>query len=133
MKSAGLAWIIVAVAFTLLDAIWLTQVAPKLDPPIIGELLANTVEPVPAVAFYLMYTVGLVLLAVEPGRVSDVKRSALKGLALGLVAYGCYDLTNEATLKVWDVKITLADLAWGGLISAIASAAAAAVLGRRKA
>jgi len=127
------AWIIVVLVFTALDAVWLSQVAPKLDPPLIGEVLSNTVKPIPAAAFYLLYTVGLVWLAVEPGRAQDVRRSALKGLLLGLVAYGCYDLTNQATLKVWDVRITLADMGWGGLISALAPAAAAAVLSRRPA
>jgi uncharacterized membrane protein len=49
---------------------------------------------------------------------------------LGLVAYGSYDLTNQATLKVWDVRVTLADMAWGVFLTAAASAIACAVTKR---
>jgi len=29
------------------------------------------------------------------------------------VAYATYDLTNQATLNVWSLKLTLIDLCWG--------------------
>jgi uncharacterized membrane protein len=40
---------------------------------------------------------------------------------LGLVAYGTYDLTNQATLKVWPSAITIADLCWGAVLTAVAA------------
>ena len=40
--------------------------------------------------------------------------------ALGLVAYATYDLTNQATLRLWSTGITIADLCWGMLASAVA-------------
>ena len=43
---------------------------------------------------------------------------------MGVVAYGTYDLTNQATLIVWDFRLTLADIAWGGFASSVASAVA---------
>ena len=33
--------------------------------------------------------------------------AALYGLALGLVGYGVYDLTNAATLRTWPLALTL--------------------------
>ena len=125
------AWIATALTFVALDAIWLTQVAPRLDPPLIGEILAPTVRLGAAISFYLIYVSGIVALAVEPafGR-GGVKRAAALGAALGLVAYGSYDLTNQATLKVWDVRLTLADLAWGIFVTASASATACAIASR---
>ena len=47
---------------------------------------------------------------------------------LGLVAYGTYDLTNLATLKVWSLRVTMIDMAWGSFVTAVSSAAACAVM-----
>ena len=53
----------------------------------------------------------------------------VKGALFGLFAYATYDLTNLATLKVWSLKISLMDMAWGTVLTAItASAGAAAAL-----
>jgi uncharacterized membrane protein len=45
------------------------------------------------------------------------------GVILGVVAYGAYDLTNQATLRVWATRITLIDLAWGALLTAVGALA----------
>jgi len=119
-----IAWGAAALVFVALDAVWLTQVSPKLYPPLIGEVLSNRVEIVPAIAFYLIFITGIVFLAVAPAlKDGGVGRAALSAAVLGFVAYACYDLTNQATLKVWDIRITLADLAWGTFISAAAASA----------
>jgi len=117
------AWIATAIVFVGLDAVWLSQVAPRLVPPLIGELLSNTVQPAPAIAFYLIYLTGIVLLAVLPAEQGGARRALYRGAILGLVAYATYDLTNQATLRVWSTTITVADLAWGTIITAIAAAA----------
>lgn len=112
------AYIGAAVVFVLMDGAWLALVAPKLYRPIIGELMAGTVRPAPAIAFYLIYLAGLVFLAVRPAwRTGEWTTALLSGLVLGFVAYGAYDLTNHATLKVWSLKITIADMVWGALAS----------------
>jgi uncharacterized membrane protein len=38
-----------------------------------------------------------------------------------LVTYSTYDLTNLATLKDWPMIVTIADLAWGMILSALVS------------
>ena len=42
-------------------------------------------------------------------------------LLFGLVAYGTYDLTNLATIKGWSLKVTIIDLFWGGILTAVVS------------
>ena len=37
------------------------------------------------------------------------------------MAYATYDLTNQATLIVWSLKVTLPDLAWGTFLTAVAA------------
>ena len=103
-----------ALVFAALDFIWLSVVGPKLYRPVIGEILADKVRMGPAIVFYLLYVAGIVFFAVLPAlEAGKLSRAALNGAVLGLVAYATYDLTNQATLKVWATRLTLADLAWG--------------------
>jgi uncharacterized membrane protein len=107
--------------FLSVDAIWLTQTTGWLYRPLIAPLLADSVALAPAVLFYLLYAAGIVGLAIRPsGRWQD---ALARGALLGLVAYGTYDLTNHATLKGWPLAITLADMTWGTLLTALAALA----------
>jgi uncharacterized membrane protein len=45
----------------------------------------------------------------------------LNGLVLGVVSYGTYDLTNQATLRLWATRLTLIDMSWGGGLTALAA------------
>ena len=47
--------------------------------------------------------------------------AVLNGALLGGICYATYDLTNQATMKVWPVNVTLIDIAWGALASAVAA------------
>ena len=111
------------VAFAILDAVWLTQAGPKVYRPALDAVLADKPNLGAAVVFYLFYVLGVVLLAVAPNRDAGLARTALAGAVLGAMAYGTYDLTNQATLKVWATKITLIDLGWGALATAVGAAA----------
>jgi uncharacterized membrane protein len=114
-------------AFGILDALWLTQMFERLYKPALGSVLAPGLRLDAAFAFYLMYVTGLVLLAVRPAVLAGggPKAAALRGASLGAFAYATYDLTNQATLAVWPVHVSLIDIAWGTFASATASAAGA--------
>lgn len=125
IKTLAIAYGSTFIAFFAIDSIWLTLMAEQLYRPAIGELLAPEFRLGPAIVFYLLYIGGLTYLAVRPGLLSASIRTALiHGAVLGLTAYGTYDLTNQATLKIWPVTLTIADLLWGTFLSAAASAAA---------
>jgi uncharacterized membrane protein len=111
------------VAMLAPDAVWLTLAGPTLYRPALGDLLADSFSPIPAILFYLLYVIGLTTLSASP----RVAESAFRGALFGLCAYGTYDLTNQATLRHWPTYLTLADLAWGTLLSAFAAAVAALV------
>ena len=122
-----LTWMGVGGAFGILDALWLTQMFERLYKPALGSVLAPGLRLDAAFAFYLMYVTGLVLLAVRPAVLAGggPKAAALRGASLGAFAYATYDLTNQATLAVWPVHVSLIDIAWGTFASATASAAGA--------
>lgn len=109
-------------AFLVLDMIWLTFSASRLYRPVIGEIMADTVNLVPAVAFYLIYLTGVFVLAILPAaEANSWKRLLIHAAVFGFCAYATYDLTNQATLKVWSTTITLIDLAWGTFVTTAAA------------
>ncbi len=123
--NIAIAWIVTAVVFGIADAIFLSQVAQRVYRPLIGEILRPDVGIAAAAAFYLIYVSGLVFFAVSPALEKQSFMTAIvSGAALGFVAYATYDLTNQATMRVWDVRVTLIDMAWGAFASALAAGAA---------
>ncbi len=124
MKANLIAYIGAALATLGLDAIWLGTMANRLYRPIIGDMMLDGFRPVPALAFYLLYVLGLVIFAIQPAFATGRWTTALSSGALfGFFAYATYDLTNQATLKNWATTLTLADMAWGTLLSALAASA----------
>ena len=126
MLKLSIAYVATALVFVVMDGAWLSLVGPRLYRPEIGELLSDKVRLAPAIVFYLLYVTGLVYFAVRPGLASGWAQAVVPGLMLGLVAYGAYDLTCQAVMRVWSVKITAGDMIWGAFASAVASAAGAA-------
>lgn len=128
LKQALIAYPLTAVFFLALDAVWLTTMADRLYRPALGHLMLARFELAPAIAFYLAYFVGVVVFAVKPGLERGRWTTALGlGALLGFVAYATYDLTNQATLRDWPWRVTVADLCWGTLATALAAAAACRV------
>ena len=79
----------------------------------------------PAVVFYLLYVLGLVVLVVLPALSARSWEFALtRGALLGCAAYATYDLTNQATLRGWSPAITAADLLWGTTLTAVSATGA---------
>ena len=110
------------IIFILLDFIWLSNAARLIYRPEIGNLLLEKPVIPAAVAFYLLYGLGVALLVVRPAIGSGSVLGALwMGALFGLVAYGTYDLTNMATVKGWSITVTLVDMIWGGLLTGVAT------------
>jgi uncharacterized membrane protein len=135
IRQFFVAYVATAVALLALDAVWLTLMADIFYRPAIGHLMAQRFALLPALAFYVIYIAGVVLFAVAPGLAARRWKVAFaRGALLGLIAYATYDLTNQATLIRWPWRVTLADLAWGMFLTAVAASAAcraAMTLGRR--
>lgn len=119
------AYIASLVVFGVLDAIWLMTMTSRLYRPALGEILLGDLRIAPAIVFYFLYPVGLVVFAAMPALRSGSAGMALAyGALFGLLAYATYDLTNYATLRNWTLQITLIDLAYGTVVAALTSLAA---------
>lgn len=113
-----------AIVFFGLDFLWLTVLGIGFYRAEIGPLLLERPNLLPAAIFYLFYVAGLVGFAVLPAaNAGSWVWAVMAGVALGLLAYGTYDMTNLATLKGWSLNISLIDLAWGGFVSGSAALA----------
>lgn len=113
------------VIFVVVDLIWLGIVARNYYHRELAGLMAEKFNVGAAAAFYLMYPVGVVVFAVAPAVASGSWHyAALAGAGIGLFAYATYDLTNLATLRQWPLRLSLLDMAWGTVLTAVAATGA---------
>ena len=72
-------------------------------------------------AFYVLYVTAIMGYAVLPCR--TVGRASLRGAALGLLAYGTYELTNWAVVTAWPAALVPVDMGWGVVLTGVSAAA----------
>ncbi len=123
MTSTIAAYAAALVALALLDALWLSLYMG----PQIQTALAAVVSPdlkwLPALAFYALYPVGILVFASLPAlREGGWASAFVMGALFGFFCYATYDLTNLATLRVWSVWIAVQDVAWGAFVTGAAAA-----------
>src|ERR1700722_1683324 len=120
MKRYLIAYAAMLVLFPVLDFIWIGLVARGLYQAEIGPLLAPQPRLAPAAVFYGVYAAGVLIFAVAPGLDHNGWAKGLGTAGLfGAFAYAVYDLTNLSTLKGFTLKISLADMAWGAVMTGI--------------
>lgn len=119
----AIAYAAIIVPFCLLDGIWLSVTGKLLYRPTLGDILLPNLNLPPAVAFYLIYPIGILVFASLPAlKAGSVMPALIYGALFGALAYATYDLTNFATVRNWTLQITLLDIAWGAFVSAVAAA-----------
>ena len=125
------AYLAAAIVMAGLDLTWLRLSADSLYHPQLGGLLAAKTNNGAAVAFYLVYVAGIVWFGVMPSLRGggSLWPALLSGALFGLFAYATYDLTNLATLRGWPLRLSLIDMAWGTILTAVSAAAGAAAGG----
>ena len=122
-KLLSLYGICVAVFFAL-DFVWLSTATSRIYEPMLGDLLAKQPKLGVAAVFYLVYVVGIVVLAVVPGLQQGSVFAALwRGALFGFLAYATYDLTNLATIRDWPWQISAIDMAWGTVLNSTVAVA----------
>ncbi|MGI8525748.1 MAG: DUF2177 family protein [Pseudolabrys sp.] len=120
----AIAYVSILLPFCLLDGGWLSVMGSLLYRPTLSDILLPSLNAPPAIAFYLLYPIGILVFAALPAlKAGSVSPALVYGALFGALAYGTYDLTNYATLRNWTLLISVLDIAWG----AFASAAAATV------
>lgn len=127
MKTFFALYGIATAVFVAIDMVWLTVVAKDFYKQQLGKLLAEKASLAPAVLFYLIFLVGLVVFVIKPGIDAPISTTMWRAALFGLVTYATYDLTNQATLKNWPQIITIVDLIWGVMLSTMVCVATVSI------
>lgn len=115
-------YLVTLLSLLLLDGIWLTTIAKTFYKKYLGYLFAENVTYWPILLFYPLYAVGIVFFVLQPAlEHKSLGEAVFRGALLGLVAYGAYDLTNQATITKWPVMVTFVDLLWGMSVTSLAA------------
>lgn len=110
-----------AATMLVLDLTWLGVVARGLYDSSLAPLKRADVFLPAAGLFYALYVAAVVTFAVVDTACRTA--AARRGAALGLVAYGTYELTNWAVLRDWPALIVPIDIGWGVVLTTLASLA----------
>jgi len=132
--TLALTWLASLAVFLTMDAIWLGIIGGSIYTTVLGDLMLNGFRIVPALLFYVLHITGIVVFVLPLARQRATLWPAIAfGAFFGLCAYGTYDLTNQAVLRVWTSRLTVIDMTWGAVVTAAASLAGAWVDRRRRA
>ena len=126
--TSAIAYAVTMLVFVMLDMVWLTWIGGPLYRQVLGDILIPGVRLQPAVLFYLLYPLGLLVFAVHPAlNGGSVLTALMFGVLFGFFTYATYDLTNFATLRNWTVTVTLIDVAWGCVLGGTSAAVGALI------
>ena len=110
--------------FLAIDMIWLVVISRAFYARHLGYLMAPALNWYAALAFYVLFVFALLVFVILPGlKEKNLPLMLAKAALFGLVTYATYDLTNLATVRDWPLVVTLADLAWGMILTTTVSLA----------
>lgn len=115
--------LITLVVFLVVDFLWLGVIAKDFYKGQLGHVFSSGFKLWPALIFYPLYALGVVVLVVQPAlnQGYSLGRTFLLGALLGLMSYGAYNLTNLMTIENWPLKAVLVDMSWGGFVTGLSS------------
>ncbi|MDN5004002.1 DUF2177 family protein [Bradyrhizobium sp. GCM10027634] len=128
MNRIAVLYVATLIVLTGLDFLFLGLVAKGFFAAQVGDMLGD-LRPVPAVLFYLLYVVG-VLIFVSGSAGVTWQSTLLYGVLFGLFCYATFDLTALALLKHWSWPVAFVDVGWGAMVTAVSSTAGLLVADR---
>ena len=107
------------VALFILDMLWIEYVAGKIYKKYLVNISKDSINWLPAILFYLIFTLALFIFVVIPA--SSWLIVLQKGALFGFIVYSIYSLTNASFIKDWNWKIVISDILWGTVLGGVAS------------
>ena len=81
--------------------------------------MLGTVKLAPAIAFYLLYVVGILIFV--SANAATAQTTLLYGALFGFFCYMTFELTNMSLLKQWSWTVVVVDISWGTFVTAVSS------------
>ena len=108
---------IALVFFCIIDVFWIYFVATPMYKQEIASLMQLKIPP--AILFYIIFLLGLIFFVINPNHGNTLINVFMIGAFYGLVTYGTYDLTVYATMNIFSLKLVVADILWGMVLSGL--------------
>jgi uncharacterized membrane protein len=102
-----------------IDFLFLGFVAKDFFNAQVGDMLGD-IRPLPAVLFYLLYVVG-VLVFVSGPTTATWSSTLLYGALFGLFCYATFELTSLSLLRHWTWPVAMLDMSWGAVMTAVSA------------
>lgn len=128
MNRIAVLYVATLIVLTGLDFLFLGLIAKGFFAAQVGSMLGD-VRPLPAVLFYLIYVVG-VLVFVSGTSTATWQSTILYGALFGLFCYATFELTALSLLKHWTWPVVVLDITWGAVVTAVSSTAGLLVADR---
>lgn len=109
------------IVFLAIDAAWITQVASLWMKRTVPHLMADKPNLLAAIIFYVLYLSVLLILIIIPelNNKNHWQSIVQKAFLFGFAAYATYDLTNLSVMKNFPWTMAVADMFWGGILTAV--------------
>ena len=101
--------------FRIIDVFWIYFIATPMYKQEVASLMELKVAP--AIMFYIIFLLGLIFFVINPNLSNTLLNVFMIGAFYGLVTYGTYDLTVYATMNIFSLKLVVADILWGMILS----------------
>lgn len=121
-------YVVTLVVLMGLDFLFLGLIAKGFFTSQVGDMLGE-LKPLPAVLFYLLYVVGVLVFVSGPAG-ATWQSTLLYGALFGLFCYATFDLTALALLRHWSWPVAFVDIGWGAVVTAVSSTAGLLVADR---
>ena len=119
MKRYVTLYLVTLLVLLPVDFVFLGILAKDFFQQQVGDMLGE-VRPAPAVLFYLLYPVGVVIFA-SGARDATWRSTLLFGALFGFFCYATFELTSLAMLKHWTWPVVILDIAWGTFVTALSA------------
>jgi uncharacterized membrane protein len=117
-------YVLTVIVFLAIDVVWIGTVVSGVYQRRLGHLLADAPVWAPALIFYAIYVLGILVFAVLPGlEAESLGRTVALGAFLGFFAYATFDLTSMALFKDFPLFVVITDLLWGTVLTGSVAAA----------
>ena len=127
MNHIAVLYLATLIVLVGLDFLFLGLVAKSFFAAQVGDMLGE-IKPVPAVLFYLLYVVGVLVFVSGSG--ATWQSTLIYGALFGLFCYATFELTALSLLKHWTWSVVVLDIAWGSAVTAVSSTAGLLVADR---
>jgi uncharacterized membrane protein len=116
-----LLYFVTLVVFTAVDVLWVWTISKRLYRSNLGDLLKAKFNVIPAVVFYLLYALGLMIFVIVPAFDKNLLGQAMgMGVLFGMFSFGTYALINMAVIRDWSLLVVLVDVIKGMFVTGVA-------------